>query len=139
MGRGASMPTDRFALPVRRGASGLEGKSWERRRYALSYQTLVASRRYGDGPAGTGFQPFGNQRTVYDGRIQTVNAQFHYRLGAAHLVTGGYEFEHENYAFDFADQSDRGAASAVNGTERSNALFVQDQARFFDGRVLISV
>ena len=67
-----------------------------------------------------------------------MNAQVRYRLGAAHLLTGGYEFERENYAFDFADASDPGAASAVNATQKSNALFVQDQTRWFGGRLVAS-
>ena len=55
------------------GAIGLDGHPSPRLNYSLSYQTLVSSRRYGNGPAGQGFQPFGNQRTSYDGRIQTAN------------------------------------------------------------------
>ena len=116
----------------------LEGQPLAKLNYSLSYQTLVSSRRYGDGPAGTGFQPFGNQRSVYDGRIQTVNAQLHYQPSAAHLITGGYEFENENYAFDFTDASDPGGASGVNATQKSNALFVQDQTRWFGGRLLVT-
>jgi vitamin B12 transporter len=106
--------------------------------YSISYQTLASSRRYGDGPAGMGFQPFGNQRTLYDGRIQTANAQLNYQLTPVHLLSGGYEFENENYAFDFNDQSDPSAASAVNVTQKSNALFVQDQASYLGGRLQLS-
>jgi outer membrane receptor protein involved in Fe transport len=80
----------------------------------------------------------GDQRTVYDGHIQTVNGQVHYQPSPAHLITGGYEFESENYAFDFKDASDAGAASAVNATQRSNALFLQDQTRWFGGRLLLT-
>jgi vitamin B12 transporter len=120
------------------GALTLEGQPLAKLNYSLSYQTLVSSRRYGDGPGGTGFQPFGNQRSVYDGRIQTVNGQLHYQPSAAHLLTGGYEFENENYAFDFADASDAGAASGVNATQKSHALFLQDQTRWFGGRLLIT-
>jgi outer membrane receptor protein involved in Fe transport len=87
---------------------------------------------------GTGFQPFGQQRSVYDGRIQTVNAQAHYQPSPAHLITGGYEFENENYAFDFADPSDSGAAARTNVTQRSNAFFVQDQTRWFGGRLMVT-
>ena len=67
-----------------------------------------------------------------------MNAQLHYQPSAAHLITGGYEFENENYAFDFTDASDPGAASGVNATQKSNALFVQDQTRWFGGRLLVT-
>jgi outer membrane receptor protein involved in Fe transport len=99
---------------------------------------LASSRRYGNGPVGVGFQPAGNQRTVYDGRVQTFNGNLSYRPSAAHLITGGYEFERENYSFDFNDRSDPGAASATNVAQKSNALFVQDQARFLNGRLVLS-
>ncbi len=135
---GADDPDSTRAGRFLNGALTLEGQPLAKLNYSLSYQTLVSSRRYGDGPAGTGFQPFGNQRSVYDGRIQTVNAQVHYQPSAAHLLTGGYEFENENYAFDFADASDPGAASGVNATQKSNALFVQDQTRWFGGRLLVT-
>ncbi len=135
---GADDPDSRRAGRFLNGALSLEGQPLAKLNYSLSYQTLVSSRRYDDGPAGTGFQPFGKQRSVYDGRIQTVNAQVHYQPSAAHLITGGYEFENENYAFDFADASDPGAASGVNATQKSNALFVQDQTRWFGGRLLVT-
>jgi outer membrane receptor protein involved in Fe transport len=110
----------------------------EKLHYTLSLQNLDSSRRYGDGPGGQGYQPAGNQRSIYGGRVQTLNGQFQYRPSAAQLVTGGYEFEHEAYLYDFTDQSDPGAASGVNAAQRSNALFVQDQARFFDGRLILT-
>lgn len=136
---GADDPDSTRAGRFLNGALSLEEQPLAKLNYSLSYQTLVSSRRYGDGPAGTGFQPFGNQRSVYDGRIQTVNAQVHYQPSAAHLLTGGYEFESENYAFDFTDASDPGAASGVNATQKSNALFAQDQTRWFGGRLLVTV
>jgi vitamin B12 transporter len=103
--------------------------------YSLSFQTLASSRRYGNGPAGPGFQPAGSTRSVYDGRIQTVNAHLDYALGRSQLLTGGYEFENENFAFDFADRSNPKGDSGVNVTEGSQALFVQDQVRLLDGRL----
>ena len=111
---------------------------FEKLHYTLSLQNLDSSRRYGDGPGGQGYQPAGNQRSIYGGRIQTFNGQFQYRFGAAQTVTGGYEFEHETYLYDFTDQSDPGAATGVTAAQRSNALFVQDQARFFDGRLILT-
>lgn len=133
----ADDPDSRRAGRFLNGALTLEGQPLAKLNYSLSFQTLASSRRYNDGPGGSGFQPFGNQRSVYDGRIQTVNGQIHYQPTAAHLLTGGYEFERENYAFDFTDVSDPKAASAANVTQRSNSVFVQDQTRWFGGRLLV--
>jgi len=135
---GADDPDSRRAGRFLNGALGLEGQPLAKLNYSLSFQTLASSRRYNDGPVGTGFQPSGQQRSVYDGRIQTVNAQLHYQPSPAHLITGGYEFENENYAFDFKDSSAPGGASAVNVTEKSNAFFLQDQTRWFGGRLMVT-
>jgi len=133
---GADDPDSRRAGRFLNAALSLQGQPLAKLNYSLSYQALASSRRYSDGPGGAGFQPFGTQRSVYDGRIQTVNAQVHYQPSAAHLLTGGYEFERENYAFDFGDAGDPGAASAVNATQKSNSFFVQDQMRWFGGRLV---
>jgi outer membrane receptor protein involved in Fe transport len=106
--------------------------------YVLSYQLVSNGRRYGDGPAGVDFQPAGSTRSLYDGRIQTADAQIHYRLGPHNLLSIGYEFENENYAFDTTDQSDPTAASGTNVTERSHSFFAQDQARLLGDRLQLS-
>lgn len=106
--------------------------------YSVSYNLLSSGRRYGDGPAGLDYQPDGSTRSLYDGRINTVNAQFHYRAGHYNLLSGGYEFENENYAYDSTDQSDPLAASAVNVSERSHSVYAQDQLQFLNGRLQIS-
>ena len=106
--------------------------------YVLSYQLVSNGRRYGDGPAGVDFQPAGSTRSLYDGHIQTADAQVHVHLGRFNLLSAGYEFENENYAFDTTDQSNPAAASGTNVTERSHALFLQDQAHFFGDRLQLS-
>ena len=105
--------------------------------YSVSYQLLSNGRRYGDGPAGTGFQPDGNTRSLYDGRIHTVDAQVHYNFGF-NLLSGGYEFESETYANDNSDLSDPAANNATNVTQMSHTVFVQDQIRLFGDRLQIS-
>jgi vitamin B12 transporter len=120
------------------GALILNGQATPTLDYSISYQVVSNGRRYGDGPAGLGFQPGGSTRSLYDGRIQTGDAQVHYRLGRFNLLTAGYEFENENYANDNSDRSDPASTSAVNVTQRSNTVFVQDQAQFFDGRLQLS-
>jgi len=120
------------------GALILTGQPSSKLDYSVSYQTVANSRRYGDGPAGAGYQPDGSTRSLYDGRIQTVNAHVNFHLGASNLLSAGYEFESENYANDNSDRSDASATSAVNVTQLSHSVFAQDQARFFDDRLQIS-
>lgn len=115
----------------------LEGQASPALNYTVSYQLVSSGRRYGDGPAGEGYQPAGSTRSVYDGHIQTVNAQVHYRLGL-NLLSGGYEFEGERFSNDNSDQSNPAALSAVNVAERSHTVFAQDQAQFLSGRLQVS-
>jgi iron complex outermembrane receptor protein len=122
------------------GALILNGEVTPALDYSVSYQLLANGRRYGNGPAGTGYyQPEGSTRSLYDGRIQTVNAQVHYRLGRYNLLSGGYEFESEHYANDNSDRSDPAAASAVNVIQDSNTVLAQDQMRFFGDRLQVSI
>lgn len=120
------------------GALILDGQASPRLDYSVSYQLVSNGRRYGDGPAGVGYQPLGNTRSVYDGRIETADAQVHYRLGRFNLLSGGYEFEDEHYGNDNSDTSNPAALSAANVSQRSHTVFAQDQAQFFSGRLQIS-
>jgi iron complex outermembrane receptor protein len=106
--------------------------------YSVSYQLLSNGRRYGDGPAGVDYQPTSSTRSLYDGRIQTADAQLHYHLGRFNLLSAGYEFESENYANDDSQQFDPAATSSVNVTQKSQSTFVQDQAQLFGGRLQLS-
>ena len=121
------------------GALILTGQLASKLDYSVSYQVVADSRRYGDGPAGAGpYQPLSSTRSLYDGRIQTVNAHLNYRLGRANLFTAGYEFESENYANDNSQQFEPEAFSATNVTQASHTVFAQDQARFWGDRLQIS-
>lgn len=120
------------------GALMLTGQPSTALNYAVSYQIVANSRRYDDGPAGVGFQPLASTRSLYDGRIQTVNAHVDYRLGSHHLVTAGYEFESENYSSDYADFTNAAAASGTNVTQYSHTSFAQDQVRLFGDRLQIT-
>jgi len=106
--------------------------------YTISYQGLATNRRTINGPLGVGFQPFGgSDRSDFDARIHTFNARFDLRAGRANLVSGGYEFENENFK-NPALPADPAGNSNVDVTQRSHALFVQDQLRFMDDRLQIS-
>lgn len=119
------------------GALLLNGQASPDLDYSVSYQLLSSSRRFGDGPAGVGYQPDSSTRSLYDGRIQTADAQVHYRAGF-NLLSGGYEFESENYTDDNSQQYLPAATSATNVTQNSNSVFAQDLAHFFGGRLQLS-
>lgn len=106
--------------------------------YTLSYQGLATNRSTISGPLGVGFQPFGgSERSDFNARIHTFNARFDLRAGSANLISGGYEFESENFK-NPSFPVDPAANSNVEVTQRSHALFVQDQLRFMDNRLQIS-
>ncbi len=106
--------------------------------YTISYQGLATNRSTISGPLGVGFQPIGgNEQSDFNARIHTFNARFDLRAGSANLISGGYEFESENFKNpSFA--VDPSANSNVNATQTSHTLFVQDQLRFMDNRLQIS-
>jgi vitamin B12 transporter len=121
------------------GALILQGHAARGLGYSISYQDQATQRIYGDGPAGTGlFQPIGSTRSDFAGRIETMNARLDYQLGRFQLIDGGYEFENETFENRFLDRVNTAADSAVNVSERSHTLFIQDQLRLFDGRLQIS-
>src|SRR6202022_1887454 len=107
--------------------------------YTISYQGLKTHRSSLSGPPGVGFQPVGGStRSDFDGRIHTLNARFDARAGRFNFITGGYEFESENFkkpSFDVNPANN----SNVDVTQRSHALFVQDQLRFLEDRLQLSV
>ena len=106
--------------------------------YTISYQGLATNRSSINGPLGVGFQPFGGtERSDFDGRIHTFNARFDLRAGRANLISGGYEFENENFK-NPSFPVDPAGNSNVDVTQRSHTLFVQDQLRFMDDRLQIS-
>ncbi len=106
--------------------------------YTISYQGLATNRSSINGPLGVGFQPFGgNERSDFDGRVHTLNARFDVRAGRANFITGGYEFETENFK-NPSFQVDPANNSNVDVTQKSHAFFVQDQLRFMDDRLQIS-
>jgi iron complex outermembrane receptor protein len=107
--------------------------------YTLSYQGLVTNRTSLNGPLGVGFQPVGGStRLDFDARVHTLSARFDLKAGRVNFITGGYEFESENFknpSFPVNPANN----SNVDVTQRSHALFVQDQLQFLGDRLQISV
>ena len=106
--------------------------------YTISYQGLATNRSSINGPLGVGFQPFGGTtRSDFDARIHTLNARVDAQVGRVNYLTGGYEFESENFK-NPSFQVNPADNSNVDVTQTSHALFVQDQLRFLDDRLQIS-
>jgi iron complex outermembrane receptor protein len=113
--------------------------------YSVTYHGLRTRASFREGSSGAGdptdfnnfFEPFGSTRNEFDGKTHTFNARTDFRLGRSHLITAGYEFERENYLNRSFDVTPSGNSS-VSISERSHALFVQDQLRFLEGRLQLS-
>lgn len=107
--------------------------------YSFSYQGLATNRTGVNGPLGVGFQPFGgSEQSDFDARVQTLGARFDVQAGRVNFITGGYEFENENFK-NLSFQVNPADNSTVDVTQMSNTLFVQDQLRFLETRLQLSV
>ncbi|HTG72597.1 MAG TPA: carboxypeptidase regulatory-like domain-containing protein [Terriglobia bacterium] len=105
--------------------------------YSVNYQALKTDRAFLDGPGGISFEPLGNTRGDYDGRLHTINARTDVRLGRSQLVNAGYEFESESY-LNRSFQVSPADNSSVDVSQRSHTFFLQDQLRLLDGRLFLS-
>ena len=120
------------------GAFTLNGHPSATTGYSVTYQGVNTWSDFGNGPAGVGYQPVGgNTHSIYDGTDQILSAQGNTQLTRFTLLNGGYEFEHENYD-NLSLQPQSIGNSRVDATEHSNAVWVQDQARLFDGRLMLA-
>ncbi|MCZ2150881.1 MAG: TonB-dependent receptor [Bryobacterales bacterium] len=108
----------------------------------LGYQALTTSRDNRDGPGGASFQPLFNNSAVYDGRIDNAQGRIDSQWGKRHLLTAGYEFERERFTNLSTDRNPDPASrvfARAGVSEASHSVFAQDQLRFFDSRLLVSL
>lgn len=133
----ANDPDNARATRFFSGALRFNHRPTEKFGYTISYQANRTDGTFTDGPGGTGFEPFGNTRTDFDGRAHTLNARADLLLGASNFVTAGYEFERETF---INRQFPESAADnlLLDVTERSHALFAQDQLRLLNDRLQLS-
>lgn len=108
--------------------------------YRVAYQGVDTNRAFLDGPGGLGdeFTTFSTDQH-FDGRTDTLQARTDHRVGANHLLTAGYEFEREQYYNFNTDESPSPAISEIDIEQKSHALFGQDQMRFVDGQLHLSL
>jgi iron complex outermembrane receptor protein len=120
------------------GALTFTQRPTEKFSYSINYQGLATNRSSINGPLGVGRQPVGgNEQSDFDGRVHTFHARFDVRAGRVNFITGGYEFESENFK-NPSFQPNPADNSNVDVTQTSHTLFVQDQLRFMDDRLQIS-
>ena len=103
----------------------------------FSCQGLRTDRRYQQGPAGVIYPPPGWEASIYDGEIHTVNGRMDWEAGRHQWIDAGYEFENENYK-SHAVIYDPTQNSATNVTQRSHAIFAQDQLHLLGNRLQLA-
>ncbi len=119
------------------GVLGLSMHPTESLGITLDYQGLRTWRRFGDGPAGPGFQPTGSDLSFYDGEINTLQGRLDWQLGHHQTIDAGYEFENENFSSHFL-LPDPTQNSQTRVTQRSNSAFAQDQFHLFNDRLQLA-
>jgi len=111
--------------------------------FSLAYQHVGSRRRNYNGPRidpkFAAFYPFGDFAfvSVNNGGTDTFDARSNFRLGRHNLATAGFEYEHESIF-----QSSLPSFSAFNNTtdtQRTLAIFGQDQIFMLSDRLQISI
>lgn len=110
--------------------------------YRVAYHNLRSERDNRNGPAGAGFQSAFNNSNLFEGQYDTLQARVDVALARTNLLSIGYEWEAEEYVNHATDENPA-LASRVNARtgvrQRSHALYVQDQMRFFGDRLLVNL
>jgi iron complex outermembrane receptor protein len=119
------------------GAFRFELRPSERLGFTTEYQNVRTDRNYGDGPAGPGSQPAGNNLSVYQGRIQTANARLDYAPSRSQQIDAGYEYENEDFRNRLTPPPPVGSFYS-DISQRSQAVFAQDQIHLFSGRLQLA-
>ena len=109
--------------------------------WQASYQLVHTDRTYENDPGGIGYQPEGHDYSNYIGAIHTAGMHATAQLTSWLTVTGGYEFERENY-FDHQDNNlpalER-VAEMTHAHQESNAGYFAAQFALLNRRLQISL
>ncbi|HYO92582.1 MAG TPA: TonB-dependent receptor, partial [Pyrinomonadaceae bacterium] len=111
--------------------------------YTIAYQRVSTRRRNYNGQQidtrFAQFYPFGDFEftALKNGSIDTLDGRANFRLGHAHLVTAGFEYERESLFQNFI--SAFGGGDGTNDRQRTFAVFGQDQIYLLDERLQISI
>lgn len=132
-------PDSRRVASFAAGALILQHQLTPNSSYRVAYQGIDTNRAYQDGPAGFGEFNVVTADSRFDGHTDTLQARTDHRVGANHLFTAGYEFERETYRNFNTDESPNPATSEIDIEQRNHAVFAQDQIRFLDGSLQLSL
>ena len=104
--------------------------------YRIGYGITDSERNNTNGAAGPEneytFQPGFNTSDRFAGRLDTLQARGNYLLGAHQTITGGYEFQRENYDELATDQNPVVSLrqnTQTKARQQTNAVFAQDEIR----------
>ncbi len=137
----ANDPDDRRSSRFENAAFIFRHQLTPRLNWQASYQLVHTNRLYENGPVGIGFQPGGLDYGAYAGTIQTGSLRATAQLNSWMSVTGGYEFEREDYS-DHQDNNLPGTDRVVERTrshQNSNSGFFATQLSLLDRRLQISL
>ena len=110
--------------------------------FRVGYQGLDTKRSFRDGPAGIRFEPQFNNSSGFDSRIHTLQVRTDWELGPSQLFSFGYEFEQEAYDSPSADENPDSTMRVnvrTDAEQRQHAVFAQDQFRWLDSRLQLSL
>lgn len=137
----ANDPDDRRSSRFENAAFIFRDVLTPRLNWQASYQLVHTGRVYENGPLGIGFQPEALSYGNYVGTIQTANIKGVAQLTSWWSLTGGYEFERENY-FDHQDNNLAAPELVIERTrlhQNSNSGFFASQLSFLDHRLQVSL
>jgi vitamin B12 transporter len=106
-----------------------------------SYQLVHTGRTYNDGPGGIGYQPLADDFSQYTGTINTAGLRGTARITPWFSVTGGYEYERENY-FDHQNNNlpaPNLITEETHAHQQSNAGYFAAQFALLHRRLQISL
>lgn len=109
--------------------------------WQASYQLVHTGRTYNDGPLGIGYQPTADDFSQYAGTINTVGLRGTAQIAPWLSLTGGYEYERENY---FDQQNNNLPApnlvtEQTHAHQQSNAGYFAAQFALLHRRLQISL
>jgi iron complex outermembrane receptor protein len=115
------------------------GPRWN---YRASYQNVRSQRDNRNGAGGSGYQPQFNSSSLFGGQLDTVQGRADVALARWNTLSAGYEWEREYYENPSTDENPNAGArvnAKSSATQRSSAVFVQDQFRLLSERLQISL
>ena len=109
--------------------------------WQVSYQRVHTDRTFQNGPAGAGTQPRVSNISRFRGDIETVDSRLNWRPKAWYSLSGGYEFEDEDY---FNLDNNRLPAPGTVSTrtitgQKSHAAYFANQISTLSQRLQISM